>query len=173
MNRKERTITRSFRLNEAAFSALEQDAKRQNVSVNTLVNQLLLSYANFDRLAREFHMIKISPATFSRILQAAPDELVSGAGHWAGSEIYKTFILAKEGTLSLEGVLEYLRAASDYANLFEYNEVVHEGTRTITLVHDLGKKGSLFLEHYVQAIFEGTGVKPRPSTGDRAVVFRL
>ena len=43
------TVTRSFRINERAFLALEEEAKKRNIGINTLVNQLFLSYANFDR----------------------------------------------------------------------------------------------------------------------------
>ena len=43
-----RTATASFRLDESALSALQEDARKQNVSVNTLLNQLVLTYANYD-----------------------------------------------------------------------------------------------------------------------------
>jgi predicted HicB family RNase H-like nuclease len=45
----EETVTKSFRISESAFLAIEEEAKKRNISVNTLVNQLFLSYANFDR----------------------------------------------------------------------------------------------------------------------------
>ena len=35
-----KTITRSFRINEKSFKALEEDALYHNVSLNTLVDQL-------------------------------------------------------------------------------------------------------------------------------------
>ena len=43
------SVTRSFRINESAFLAFEEEAKKRNISLNTLVNQLFMSYANFDR----------------------------------------------------------------------------------------------------------------------------
>jgi hypothetical protein len=45
----EKTVTKSFRISESAFLALEEEAKKRNISVNTLVNQLFMCYANFDR----------------------------------------------------------------------------------------------------------------------------
>jgi hypothetical protein len=44
-------------MNESAFLALEEEAKKRNISLNNLVNQLFLSYANFDRsvLTKAWH----------------------------------------------------------------------------------------------------------------------
>ena len=66
-----KTATGSFRLDEAALNVLQEDAKKQNVSVNTLLNQLLLTYANYDRPMKRFHMVKMPASTFRHILQAA------------------------------------------------------------------------------------------------------
>jgi len=43
-----KTATASFRLDESALNAIQEDARKQNVSVNTLLNQLVLAYANYD-----------------------------------------------------------------------------------------------------------------------------
>ncbi len=143
--RSERTMTRSFRIRETSLKALDEDAKKLNVSLNTLVNQLLASYTNFDRLFKRFRVIKVSSASFRRVLEAASQEAISEAGSQSGKNIPKTFILSWKGALSLENALEYLRLLSDYANLFEYSEVPHEGKRAITLSHELGRNGSLFI----------------------------
>ena len=37
-----KTVTATFRIEEDAFKDLKEDAKKQNISVNTLVNQLFL-----------------------------------------------------------------------------------------------------------------------------------
>ena len=55
-------------MDESALDALQEDAKKQNVSVNTLINQLILTYANYDRPMKRFHMVKMSASTFRHIL---------------------------------------------------------------------------------------------------------
>jgi len=52
----EKTVTKSFRISESAFLVIEEEAKKRNISVNTLVNQLFLCYASFDRYL-ERHLI--------------------------------------------------------------------------------------------------------------------
>lgn len=172
-NSSEKTVTRSFRISEAALKALGEDAHRQKVSLNTMVNQLLVSYASFDRLFKRFGTIKVSTATFRRILEAASEEAISEAGTHAGRSIPRTFILVQKGTLTLEGALGYIRLLSDYANMFEYSEVPHEGKRAITLSHELGRKGSIFLSHCVQALLEQVNMHPKIDLDETAVSFVL
>ena len=49
LSAKERTVTLSLRISEVAYKALQEDAKKQNASLNTLANQILLAYAEHDR----------------------------------------------------------------------------------------------------------------------------
>lgn len=169
----EKTITRTFRISERAFSTLQEDAKRQNVSVNTLVNQVILSYTNFDKFINKLHMIKISRPTFKRVLDAAQDGAIIEAGQQAGSDVPKFFILAKEGALSLQTALGHLRDLADYGNLFEYTETIQDRKRIVTLAHELGPKGTLFLAHYVQTVFESVDAHPAFTLGDNSVIIEL
>lgn len=67
----EKTVTRSFRINESAFLTLQEEAKKRNISVNTLVNQLFLSYANFDQYFQRLGMLKMSEFQFTKILSSS------------------------------------------------------------------------------------------------------
>jgi hypothetical protein len=58
-----KTVTRSFRIDEAALGALEEEAGRRNVSVNTFLNQQILSFANFDRFFMRLGLVKLSANT--------------------------------------------------------------------------------------------------------------
>ncbi len=66
----------SFRISENAFKALQQDAKKNNTSLNTLANQLFMSYAEYDRFLQKFHMVKVSSPNFKRVLNAATKEAI-------------------------------------------------------------------------------------------------
>ncbi|MCS7126139.1 MAG: hypothetical protein NZ929_04430 [Aigarchaeota archaeon] len=169
----EKTVTRSFRISEIALKILQEDARRYKVSVNTLVNQVLLSYVNFDRYAEKLGVIKLMTSAFKHLLDAIPEELLIKASYTAGKDTSETFIIAKEGTLSLEAVIDYLKTLAEYANFFEYSEVVKEDEVIITLTHPLGLKGSLFIAHYIQPIFERIRIDAYYSLSDHAVVIEL
>ena len=154
---REKTVTISFRIAETAFNALQDEAKKQNLSLNTLANQLFMTYSEYDRFLNKFHMIKLSSPTFKRILNAATDEAIEDAGKSDGDSVPESFILAKVGELSTANAMDYLRKMATYANLFDYSDIVASGKTTITLSHDLGPKGTLFLASYVESIFKPLG----------------
>ncbi len=173
MPRDRKTVAKSFRINEKALEALQEEAKRQNVSVNTLVNQLLLDYAEFGRFVQRMNALRLSRQTFAEILKATSDDGMIRAGEVAGKSAPSALITSKDGELTVGTVLEYISNLSAYANLFEYGEKTEAGHTTITLVHELGPKWSLFIAHYLVEAFRVAGIQPKFSTSDRAVTFKF
>ncbi|MEM3807526.1 MAG: hypothetical protein QW413_02855, partial [Nitrososphaerota archaeon] len=64
------TITRSFRFSEQAFRVIQEDAEKQRISVNTLMNHLIDSYVNFERYSKTMHTIKIPGQLLRYLLEA-------------------------------------------------------------------------------------------------------
>jgi hypothetical protein len=105
----------------------------------------------------KFRMIKLSAPTFKRILNASTDEAIAEAAKMAGASVPVSFILAQKGEYTLANAIEYLRTTGEHANLFDYSESIMSGTTTITLTHDLGTHGSVFLANYVEALLKPLG----------------
>lgn len=156
---KDRSATVSLRISDMALKALQEESKKMNVSMNTLANQIFLSYASYDRYLSRFGMVKVGIPTLRRIISASTDSEIAEAGKYAGRSLPPSFILNMRGKLTLDSVIEYLEMMGRYANMFDYGEVSQGGQTTITLAHDFGEKGSLFLENYVEGMFERLGEK--------------
>src|SRR5208283_1552594 len=62
--KKSKTVPKSFRIDELALLAVEAEANSQNVSPNTLVNQILKRYAEFDRFAHKVNSVNLSGSIF-------------------------------------------------------------------------------------------------------------
>jgi len=170
----EKTVTRSFRMNEDAFLALEEEARKRNISLNTLVNQLFLTFANFDRYFQKFGMLKISKVAYRRTLKAVSDQEIVEAAKEVAQNSARVVLLTRYGTLSLAGVLEYLRSLADYAYWFEYNEVLSpERKRVVTLTHSLGEKFSLFMVAYSKALFEQIVMNPKLTSTEDSITITI
>lgn len=169
--REGRTVAKSFRVNEKALEALQEEANRQSISVNTLVNQLLLEYSEFGRFLQRVNAIRISRKTFSEILSSVSEDSLQKAAQTAGKSAPMALIASKYGKITVSTVLDFIHDLSAYANLFEYYEK-NEGERwTVTLMHELGGKWSVFLTHYLGEAFAAAGVQPKTRMSDRAVIF--
>jgi len=166
-----RTVAKSFRVNEKALEALQEEAKRQSISVNTLVNQLLLDYSEFGRFLQRVSALKLSRKTFGEILNSVSDDSLVKAAQTAGKSAPIALIASKYGKVTVNSVLGYVHDLSAYANLFEYYEKNESERWTVTLMHELGPKWSIFLSLYIGEAFASAGIQPKVKTSDRAVIF--
>jgi hypothetical protein len=173
MPREGKTVAKSFRVNEKALTALQEEAARQSVSVNTLVNQLLLDYSEFGRFLQRVNALRLSRKTFGEILNIVSEDSLAKAGVAAGKSAPVALIASKWGKVNVSTVIEYIHDLSAYANLFEYYEKNENERWTITLMHELGPKWSAFLASYIGEAFVAAGVQPKTKISDRAVIFNL
>jgi hypothetical protein len=153
--------------------AVEKEAAAQRVSPNTLVNQILTQFSEFERFARKINTVKPSSFVFRGILEAAETEKIIEVAKTAGSSIPQAFVTAKSGRVDIESLLDHLRTLSQYAHLYEYSENLDSLERVATLVHDFGLKWSIFLVHYITAMFEQAGVSAKLEMSDRSVILTL
>ena len=82
-----KTISKSFRIDEAASEALEREATALNVSTNTLVNQILKEFADFERFARRVNTVKVSSSIFRSFLEQMESDKIIEIAETAGSSI--------------------------------------------------------------------------------------
>ena len=172
-NPKARTIPKSFRIDESAFVAVEQEALAQKVSANTLVNQILIQYSEFDRFAKKINTVNTSSFVFRGILSAADVDKVIQVAKIAGSSIPQAFVTAKSGKMDLESFLDHIRTLAAYAHMYEYSENLSQQGHVATLMHDFGLNWSIFLVHYITSMFEQIGISPKLEMSDRSVIFTL
>ena len=147
----------SLRISEVAYRALQEDAKKQNASINTIANQLFLAYAEHDRHLKKYGVVKVVTPLWNLLVNAASDEAIIEAGKAMGPIIVPTTIISMRGELTAEGILDWLRRMGSYANLFDYNEISHGGKVMVTVSHTSGPKESLLLATYLDTLFRSIG----------------
>lgn len=118
-------------------------------------------------------MIKVSSPTFKRVLNAATKEGIVEAGKSAGASVPESFILAKMGDINPANAVEYLRLMGTYANMFDYSQIAPTGKNSITLTHDLGTNGSLFLSSYVESLFKSAGRSVKISQYENGITIEI
>ena len=168
-----KTVPKSFRVDESALIAVEKEAAAQQVSSNTLVNQILTQFSEFERFAKRINTVKASSFVFRGLLEAADADKIIELAKTAGSSIPQAFVTAKSGRVDIDSLLDHLRTLSLYAHLYEYSENLDSREQVATLVHDFGLNWSIFLVHYITAMFEQVGVSPKLEMSDRSVILSL
>jgi len=166
-------VAKSFRINEDALEALREEARSQTLSLNTLVNQLVMNYASFGRYMRRMHVMMLSQQTLSEFIDHLSEDIATKVGKNTGKTSPAELITAINGGITVGRVIELIHNLSSYANWFEYtekNEGVHS---TITLMHEMGPKWSQFIAHYINGAFAAAGCQAKYDVADSYVTFTI
>jgi hypothetical protein len=172
MTHRERTESQSFRVDERILDTLREEARRDNVSLSALVNQVLTRYVDYERFANRMGAVSLASKTFASILNAASEEDIVKAAEVEGQSSPTAFITSMNGHMSINNVMGFIRDLSDHAHLFKYS-VISQSPPTFTLVHELGPKWSLFISHYLSEAFKSAGMQVKFTSSDRAVTFTI
>jgi len=171
--KKSKTVPKSFRIDEPALEAVEAEASSQNVSPNTLVNQILKQYSEFDRIAHKLNSVTLSSSTFHAIISSLEKDKIIETAKSAGSSIPQAFALTKFGKVEVQSLVDFIQTLGRYANLFEFSETLDNNGRVITLIHRYGLNWSIFLVHYLTAMLEQIGISPVIEMTDKSVSYRI
>jgi hypothetical protein len=119
------------------------------------------------------HVLMLTRQTVGELINPLSEEDVIKAGQNAGSTAPEALMSAIDGKITVGHVIELIHNLSSYANLFEYTERNEGGRCTITLMHEMGRKWSLFIAHYLNAAFASAQCQPKYDVADRYVTFTI
>lgn len=152
--KKSSSIT--FRIDEKYEKTLRKTAEERKVSLNTLANQIFGNFAEFDTYAEKFGILKISTDTFRRLLVVIPQKDLAIVASNCGSEEAKEFILFKWKEIDYKNVIEFIKTYFVYCGYGQCDIESRNGKTMISVHHDLGEKGSLYLKHFLEGLIMST-----------------
>ncbi len=146
---------RTFRLNSWVLEEIEKEAARQRISVNSLVNRLLEGYVVYGRYREHFDIITLNRETFLRLLKEVDEEKLSKIALERGAKTPRELIPLCGKSLDFEGVKFFLKTVlQDNCHWFIMHMFEEEDEVKIILRHQWGGKWSIWLKHYVKALFK-------------------
>ena len=153
LNRKRKTVGRSFRIAEEWLEVLNEEAERQGISVNSLLNRLLQQYAYLRYMLR-YGAITVTRKGFSAILECCPEDKIRENGRNAGSTIARDVLLTMGVTPDYSFVILLVKKIlSEFAGWFECDHHIKRDKEILHLRHDLGIKWSIYLEAAASEMF--------------------
>ena len=153
LNRKRKTVGRSFRIDEEWLNVLNEEAEKQGVSVNSLLNRILQQYA-YIRYMLRYGAITLTRKGFSGILECCPEDKVRENGRNAGSTITRDILLTMGVTPNYSFVILLVKKIlSEFAGWFECDHHVKRDKEILNFRHDLGIKWSIYLEAAASEMF--------------------
>jgi hypothetical protein len=153
LNEKRKTVGRSFRIDEEWLRVLNDEAEREGISVNALLNRILQKYS-YIRYMLRYGAITLTRKGFSTILESCPEDKVRENGRNAGSTLTRDLLLTMGVTPSYSFVILLVKKIlSEFAGWFECDHHIKRDKEILHLRHDLGIKWSIYLSGVASGTF--------------------
>jgi len=151
-----KTSTITFRIDEKYEKVLRKESEVKRISMNTLANQIFGEYVEFGQFMKKFGMIEMSKGSFRELLDMLDDKNIINFAKSIGSKEPKDFILFKWTDLSVKSISEFIRMYFEHCGYGMCNMESKDSVIIVSIHHELGKKGSLFLKSFLEAIIQST-----------------
>jgi len=151
-NTRKKTITRTFRIRKEWDSVLQEEAARQGVSVNVLLNNILRKYSLYSRWSNRKNDASFPRQTLREVLKAVQVETLALAGTKSGALDAVNIVNSMGLPLDYESFVYLVTEHLGGPHFARWFQCFHhtQGNRDIFhLQHDLGPEWSVFLEKYL------------------------
>ena len=154
---------------------LKNEAKKQGLTVSSLLNQIVHRYVMFTRFAQKNPTISFTYRTFNPFLENFPKQELLTVGEKLGSSVPKDILLQRGKQKDVETCFWMLEQLFDkYKNWFQYTHTVVNGKDRAHLSHQLDPKWSIFLKGYMKGLFTTICDKnPEIFTSDNSITVQL
>jgi hypothetical protein len=108
MNSSKKTVLRTFRLTQELDSVVQEEAQARGVSVNTLINQIMKKFSEWDRHIEKFGFVSVSCEVFRTIAAEVEDAKLETIIGTLGSRVPEALTLYCFKKVSLDAALRMI-----------------------------------------------------------------
>ena len=151
-----KTSTITFRIDEKYVKGLRKEAEEKRISLNTLANQIFGDHVEYDQFMKKFGMIEMSKGSFKELLDSLDEKSIINFAKSIGSTEPKDFILFKWKKLTPDSVTEFIKMYFEHCGYGMCDMQTNESANEVSVHHDFGEKGSVFLKAFLEAIVQSS-----------------
>lgn len=142
----------TFRIPIDLLESLRMEAQEDNVSLNTLVNQVIIGHEKWHKYSKKAGFITI-PKDFQKLLmgKVTNDEIIQITQQ--KSKYCKDIVSMLRTSYSLDSFLDVIETWFKICN-FPYRKDMNKNKLKLTVQHNMGEKWSLFLSLLIQINLE-------------------
>jgi len=147
-----KTATMTFRIDENVLKILRSESQRNQITLNSLVNQLLKRYVEWDIYVPKVGLIPIAKPIVVQLFSKMSKEDISIMAKEIGKDVVHDIALFMKNKMDLDSFLSWFetRMAS---SLTETNHTIQDGYHVYVLKHELGENWSLYHKIVIELMF--------------------
>lgn len=148
-----RTITMTFRIDERIMEVLKSESEKKEISLNTLMNQILKHYVEWQMYEPKVGMISIARPIASALFDSMSETEIVELAHKVGKNAVHDIALFMKGRVDLPSFMSWFEARMKSSSI-EFSHTKLENERhSYVMRHDLGYNWSLYHKTLLELIF--------------------
>ena len=170
---KQATEGITFRIPSSSINQLREESKKKQVSLNTLVNQIIKDHLDWHTYAAQARMFHVPRSTFSRLVDNLTEEELSKFAVTIAKKEFVDIGLLLRGEFTLPSFLNILENWSRMSSI-PYKHETNNDIHNFILQHDMGRNFSFLIKELYRYILEDMfGRKSDFTITDNTVIFRF
>ena len=146
-------VTMTFRINRNVLERFRTESEISGISMNALVNQVLIHYVEWDSFEPRIGMIPFPKTVLGKIFSEMKEDQIVKLASSVGKDTAIDMAMFMKGRMDAFMFISWIEARMRNSGF----EIVHrvdntKGIHTVTIKHDLGKNWSLYLRIMLQSI---------------------
>jgi hypothetical protein len=145
----------TFRLDGKTVERLKEESEYRQISLNTLVNQILRRFVEWDMYESKLGMISLAKPIIVEFFQKASNEEIIDMAKRTGKNAIKEIALFMKGRIDVKTFLSWFETRMKTSSI----EITHhrlkdnDNKHSYIIKHDLGKNWSLYHKTLLESIF--------------------
>jgi hypothetical protein len=160
---RKKTESITFRLDNEVLVSLRQEARRKDVSVNTLVSQIARQHTNWHSLAAQAGFISVRKPLLTKLLDSQNDEEIKLLASHVAFCSNKDFLLMLRRKYNIYSALDMIEtwiSISGYSYTHNVEDLDYSNRlHSFIIQHHMGRKWSLYLSELYKNFFEEFGIR--------------
>jgi len=169
-----KTLTITFRIDQEFENGLRKEAEEKRISMNTLANQIFGDHVELGQFMKKFGVVEMSKGAFKELLNSLDEKNIINFAKSVGSKEPRDFILFKWKELTYESVSDFIKIYFEHCGYGMCDMQRDDNNNTISVHHDFGINGSIFLKGFLEGLIQST-LKKEVSviTTDNSVILKF
>ena len=154
LNNHDKTTTMTFRIDKNVLMKLRSQSKASEISINTLVNQILKRFVEWDMLEPRVGMVAVAKPVVAELFGKISKEEIVNLAMRTGKDSIRDIALFMKGKLDVDSFISWLELRMKNSSVEMSHSIAEDDTtHTYVIKHDLGENWSLYNKTILELIF--------------------
>ena len=145
--------TRTFRVENSIYDAIQELARKERVSVNLVANRALRRFVEWDASGSTRGLVSIPRELLVKLMDSIGPAKARELGNWAGTALFLPNMKYLSATVSIPVALSGIRMLSQYGSRFGFDHSQQGRKHIVMIRHSMGRSWSAYYAGTLDAIF--------------------